>query len=74
MSSKTNHLPLSPAAIMASQADLDRWRAFGGTIEEKTRGKRLEKFFIAPDGAWWCSVAMGSICAPARRALRAPFR
>jgi hypothetical protein len=39
---------------MASTADLDRWRAFGGTIEEKTRGKRLEKFFIAPDGEKAC--------------------
>ena len=37
---------------MASVADLDRWAAFGGKVEEREQGanKRVVKTYIGPGG------------------------
>eukprot|EP00878_Enallax_costatus_P028905 GHUV01031266.1.p1 GENE.GHUV01031266.1~~GHUV01031266.1.p1 ORF type:complete len:326 (+),score=119.76 GHUV01031266.1:1551-2528(+) len=35
---------------MATAQDIEQWEAFGGSVEEKTSGKRVHKTWFAPDG------------------------
>lgn len=35
---------------MATAQDIERWEGFGGSVEEKTSGKRIIKTWIAPNG------------------------
>jgi hypothetical protein len=36
---------------MVTTSDLDTWREAGGTVEEKTSGKRVTKTFVDVNGA-----------------------
>lgn len=36
---------------MVSTTEVDRWTEAGGTVEEKTSGKRVTKTWVAGDGA-----------------------
>jgi hypothetical protein len=37
---------------MASAADLERWTAAGGSVEESKAGKRATRVFVAPNGTY----------------------
>jgi hypothetical protein len=66
---------ISNAVSMATQAELDAWKALGGVVEEKKTGKRKSQIFVAPDGKY-PRCCMGALlwhccCSPAmKRFLR----